>query len=104
MPGRHSLFWKLAVALVVLCLSVIWLSWNWGKQMERDSYFLSDAARQVLAGYADEAQQAWRQGGAAGVDAWLAQMRQREPVWMVVWMAGYSPWAASRCRWTTWRT
>ncbi|OWP51685.1 HAMP domain-containing sensor histidine kinase [Pseudomonas nitroreducens] len=83
MPGRHSLFWKLAVALVALCLSVIWLSWNWGKQMERDSYFLSDAARQVLAGYADEAQQAWRTGGAAGVDAWLAQMQQREPVWMV---------------------
>ncbi|MEP9316736.1 sensor histidine kinase [Pseudomonas sp. LABIM340] len=84
MPGRHSLFWKLAVALVVLCLSVIWLSWNWGKQMERDSYFLSEAARQVLAGYADEAQQAWRTGGTAGVDAWLAQMQQREPVWMVV--------------------
>ncbi|MDU4254902.1 sensor histidine kinase [Pseudomonas sp.] len=83
MPGRHSLFWKLAVALVALCLSVIWLSWNWGKQMERDSYFLSDSARQVLAGYADEAQQAWRTGGAAGVDAWLAQMQQREPVWMV---------------------
>ncbi|MFV3412199.1 HAMP domain-containing sensor histidine kinase [Pseudomonas nitroreducens] len=83
MPGRHSLFWKLAVALVALCLSVIWLSWNWGKQMERDSYYLSDAARQVLAGYADEAQQAWRTGGAAGVDAWLAQMQQREPVWMV---------------------
>ena len=84
MPGRHSLFWKLAFALVVLCLSVIWLSWNWGKQMERDSYFLSEAARQVLASYADEAQQAWRTGGAAGVDAWLTQMKQREPVWMVV--------------------
>lgn len=84
MPGRHSLFWKLAVALVALCLAVIWLSWNWGKQMERDSYYLSDAARQVLAGYADEAQQAWRKGGAAGVDAWLAQMKQREPVWMAV--------------------
>lgn len=84
MPGRHSLFWKLAVALVVLCLSVIWLSWNWGKQMERDSYYLSETARQVLSGYADEAQQAWRAGGAEGVDAWLAQMKQREPVWMVV--------------------
>ncbi|MFS2126464.1 histidine kinase sensor domain-containing protein [Pseudomonas sp. Pseusp97] len=84
MPGRHSLFWKLAVALVALCLAVIWLSWNWGKQMERDSYYLSEAARQVLAGYADEAQQAWRKDGAAGVDAWLAQMKQREPVWMVV--------------------
>jgi len=84
MPGRHSLFWKLAVALVALCLSVIWLSWNWGKQMERDSYYLSEAARQVLAGYADEAQQAWRKGGAEGVDAWLEQMKQREPGWMVV--------------------
>ncbi|QRY78889.1 sensor histidine kinase [Pseudomonas sp. PDNC002] len=84
MPGRHSLFWKLAVALVALCLSVIWLSWNWGKQMERDSYNLSDEARQVLGGYAREAQQAWRTDGAAGVDEWLKRMKQREPIWMVV--------------------
>lgn len=84
MPGRHSLFWKLAIALIVLCLSVIWLSWNWGKQMERDSYNLSDEARHVLGGYAREAQQAWRSGGAAGVDAWLAAMKHREPVWMTV--------------------
>lgn len=84
MPGRHSLFWKLAVALVVLCLSVIWLSWNWGKQMERDSYNLSADARQLLGGYAREAHDAWRAGGASGVDRWLEQMKQREPVWMAV--------------------
>lgn len=83
-PGRHSLFWRLAVALVAFCLLLIWLSWSWGKQVERQSYYLSAEAREVLAGYAREAEQAWRSGGAVGVDAWLAGMRQREEGWMTV--------------------
>jgi len=83
-PGRHSLFWKLAVALVAFCLVLIWLSWSWGKQVERQSYYLSAEAREVLGGYAREAEQAWRSGGAAGVDAWLGRMRQREASWMTV--------------------
>ncbi|MHB9801300.1 HAMP domain-containing sensor histidine kinase [Pseudomonas sp. MT3] len=83
-PGRHSLFWKLAVALVAFCLLLIWLSWSWGKQVERQGYYLSAEARQVLGGYAREAEQAWRSGGAPGVDAWLARMRQREAGWMTV--------------------
>ncbi|MCP8463597.1 sensor histidine kinase [Pseudomonas sp. ZM23] len=85
MPGRHSLFWKLAVSLVAFCVLLIWLSWYWGKQVERDSYYLSAEARAVLGGYAEEAEHAWLAGGAAGVDAWLASMRQREPQsWMTV--------------------
>ncbi|WP_371230130.1 histidine kinase sensor domain-containing protein [Pseudomonas sp. QE6] len=83
-PGRHSLFWRLAVALVAFCLLLIWLSWSWGKQVERQSYYLSAEAREVLGGYAHEAERAWRSGGAAGVDAWLAGMRQREEGWMTV--------------------
>ncbi|MEE9100601.1 histidine kinase sensor domain-containing protein [Pseudomonas nitroreducens] len=83
-PGRHSLFWRLAVALVAFCLLLIWLSWSWGKQVERQSYYLSAEAREVLGGYAREAEQAWRSGGAVGVDAWLAGMRQREEGWMTV--------------------
>ncbi|WP_430293103.1 HAMP domain-containing sensor histidine kinase [Pseudomonas sp. B1-22] len=83
-PGRHSLFWRLAVALVAFCLLLIWLSWSWGKQVERHSYYLSAEAREVLGGYAREAEQAWRSGGTAGIDAWLEGMRQREAGWMTV--------------------
>ena len=74
-PGRHSLFWRLAVALVAFCLLLIWLSWSWGKQVERHSYYLSAEAREVLGDYAREAERAWRSGGAAGIDAWLERFR-----------------------------
>lgn len=83
-PGRHSLFWRLAVALVAFCVVLIWLSWHWGKQVERDSYYLSAEAREVLGTYAREAEEAWRSGGASGVDAWLVRMRQSESGWMTV--------------------
>lgn len=82
-PGRHSLFWRLAVPVVLLCLLLIWLSWTWGRQVERSGYFLDDQARQVLGGYAGELERAWRSGGAAGVDAWLARTRALEDSWMV---------------------
>ncbi|MGE8188445.1 histidine kinase sensor domain-containing protein [Pseudomonas sp. NPDC086278] len=78
LPGRHSLFWKLACLLVAFCLLMIWLSWSWGRYMEERNQFLSDEARGTLAGYAVGAEQAWRQGQRAGVDAWLQNMRQRE--------------------------
>ncbi|MNZ59859.1 Sensor protein PfeS [compost metagenome] len=84
MPGRHSLFWKMAVALVALCLLVIWLSWTWGRQVERGNYFLSREAREVLGGYARDAEQAWQRGGDEGVDEWLGQMRAHEDGWMAV--------------------
>ncbi|MCY1492454.1 Sensor protein PfeS [compost metagenome] len=74
----------MAVALVTLCLLVIWLSWTWGRQVERDNYFLSTEARQVLGGYAREAEEAWRRGGEDGVDEWLATMRGREAGWIAV--------------------
>ncbi|MHC8319276.1 histidine kinase sensor domain-containing protein [Pseudomonas sp. GB2N2] len=81
MPGRHSLFWKLACLLVAFCLLMIWLSWSWGRYMEERNQFLSDEARGTLAGYAADAEQAWQQRQNAGVDGWLAQMRQREAGW-----------------------
>lgn len=34
LPGKHSLFWKLACLLVAFCLLMIWLSWSWGRYME----------------------------------------------------------------------
>ena len=84
LPGRHSLFWKLACLLVAFCLLMIWLSWSWGRYMEERNQFLSDEARGTLTGYAAEAEQAWQQGQSAGVDTWLQEMRQREAGWVGV--------------------
>lgn len=84
MPGRHSLFWKLAVVLVGFCVSIIWLSQSWSERVQLQSYRLSASAQATLQGYAREAESAWVQGGAAGVDRWLSEMRLREPGWMAV--------------------
>jgi two-component system sensor histidine kinase PfeS len=84
LPGRHSLFWKLACLLVAFCLLMIWLSWSWGRYMEERNQFLSDQARGTLTAYAGEAEQAWRQQGRAGVDDWLQAMGKREKSWVGV--------------------
>jgi len=83
-PGKHSLFWKLACLLVAFCLLMIWLSWSWGRYMEQRNQFLSDDARGTLTRYAAEAERAWQQGQHAGVDLWLQQMQQREASWVGV--------------------
>lgn len=84
MPNRHSLFWKLAILLVGFCLLMIGLSMSWGRHMETQNAFLSDEARATLTEYAAEAEQAWARGGAGGVDAWLAEMANKEQVWINV--------------------
>ncbi|MEJ5061534.1 MULTISPECIES: sensor histidine kinase [unclassified Pseudomonas] len=84
LPGRHSLFWKLACLLVAFCLLMIWLSWSWGRYMEERNQYLSDDARGTLTRYAAEAEQAWQMRQHAGVDSWLQQMRQREASWVGV--------------------
>ncbi|MBK5000614.1 sensor histidine kinase [Pseudomonas sp. S31] len=84
MLDRHSLFWKLAILLVGFCLLMIGLSYTWGRHMETQNAFLTEPARQVLRGYAAEAEQAWRSGGRAGLDRWVADMRQRERGWIGV--------------------
>ncbi|MGF6089414.1 histidine kinase sensor domain-containing protein [Pseudomonas sp. 18173] len=84
LPGRHSLFWKLACLLVAFCLLMIWLSWSWGRYMEERNQFLSDEARGTLTGYAAEAELAWQQRQSAGVDDWLQGMYQREKGWVGV--------------------
>jgi two-component system sensor histidine kinase PfeS len=78
LPGRHSLFWKLACLLVAFCLLMIWLSWSWGRYMEEQNLFLSDEARGTLAHYADEAERAWNEDRSAGVDRWLKSIHRRE--------------------------
>ena len=84
LPGRHSLFWKLACLLLAFCLLVIWLSWSWGRYMEEQNQYLSDEAQSTLKRYAAEAEQAWLQGQQAGIDAWLKSMRLQESGWMGV--------------------
>jgi two-component system sensor histidine kinase PfeS len=84
LPGRHSLFWKLAFLLVAFCLLMIWLSWSWGRYMEERNQFLSDDARGTLSRYSAEAEQAWTQGGRVGVDRFLQSMQQRESGWVGV--------------------
>ncbi|WP_296255420.1 MULTISPECIES: sensor histidine kinase [unclassified Pseudomonas] len=84
LPGRHSLFWKLAVLLVGFCLLMIWLSWYWGRYLETQNAFLSPEARRVLNRYAAEAGQAWNVGSEKGVDAWLFDVRQHESGWVGV--------------------
>ncbi|AZV28464.1 two-component sensor histidine kinase [Pseudomonas syringae] len=84
LPGRHSLFWKLACLLVAFCLLMIWLSWSWGRYMEQRNQFLSDDARRTLSRYAAEAERAWQQGERDGIDSWLQSMELREAGWVGV--------------------
>lgn len=91
MPGRHSLFWRLAL---VLCLSAVvivacsrWVTIWVANQV----VLLSDQAKAEMLGYAHEAEAAWRAGGEQGVAAWLAELDQRVPgEAMVVDTAGRS--------------
>ncbi|NWB38839.1 sensor histidine kinase [Pseudomonas sp. E6002] len=84
LPGKHSLFWKLACLLIAFCLLMIWLSWSWGRYMEEQNAFLSSEARATLSGYAAGAELAWNKGGNAGVDEWLHTLGQRERTWVGV--------------------
>ncbi|UXY51640.1 sensor histidine kinase [Pseudomonas tohonis] len=84
MPGRHSLFWKLAIILVGFCLVMIALTLSFGQLIGERTSYLSDAARTTLRGYAREAEQAWREGGRAGVDAFQADLERREGSWVLV--------------------
>ena len=84
LPGKHSLFWKLACLLIAFCLLMIWLSWSWGRYMEQQSAYLSEKSREILTGYAAGAELAWSTQGSAGVDAWLQRMAERESTWVGV--------------------
>lgn len=81
---RHPLLWKLAMLQVGFCLLLTWLIWTWGLSVERKSYFLSPADQDYLARYAQQAEQAWEQGGAAGAEAFRKHLEQAEDTWAVV--------------------
>jgi two-component system, OmpR family, sensor histidine kinase PfeS len=84
LPGKHSLFWRLACLLIAFCLLMIWLSWSWGRYMEQQNAYLADESREFLRGYAAGAELAWSTQGSAGVDAWLQLMAKRETTWIGV--------------------
>ncbi len=84
LPGRHSLFWKIAFLLVGFCLLMIWLSWHWGRYVETQNAFLSPEARRTLNNYAAEAEQAWSRDGQRGIDTWLQEVRGHETGWIGV--------------------
>ncbi|KAF1311472.1 two-component sensor histidine kinase [Pseudomonas sp. SG-MS2] len=81
---RHPLLWKLAALQVSFCLLMTWLIWTWGLSVERSTYFLSQADQDYLARYAQQAEQAWQQGGAAGAEAFRRKLQHAENTWAVL--------------------
>src|SRR5690606_42019034 len=82
MPDRHSLFWRLLLLIGSFCLAMVWVTQYFAAQIRQSSY-LSEEVRQVLRGYAREAEAALQQGIPA-LKAWLREMETREPGWMIV--------------------
>ncbi|MFI8483285.1 sensor histidine kinase [Pseudomonas sp. NPDC078700] len=85
MRSTYPLFWRLAAQLLGLCIVIAWGAWYWSGVIEQRTAYLSKAAQQQLHAYAHEAEQAWIQKGAEGVDQWVARMAEREPeIWVAV--------------------
>jgi two-component system sensor histidine kinase PfeS len=83
MPNRHSLFWRLVLLVAGFCLSMIWASGPVSRQIDRNNSYLSQEARDVLSGYANDAHTAM-QAGPEALSRWLTSMHQRETGWLVV--------------------
>lgn len=75
---RFSLLWRLALVLVATAVATmvfgVWLT----GELRNNAQRLDEDGKQVLHGYAREAEQAWLTGGEPAVAAWLAVMRHRE--------------------------
>lgn len=84
LPDRHSLFWKLAAVLALLCLLAVSLHVDLGRIITSKTAHLDAAARHELGEYAVQAEAAWREGGAPGVDRFLERLRSHEHVWAAV--------------------
>lgn len=84
LPGRHSLLWRLAGALALFCLLLVSLHADVGRLLLQTTSYLSESTRQILRDYAQEAEEAWREEGTSGVDAFLQRLHEREQVWAVV--------------------
>lgn len=84
LPGRHSLLWRLAGALALFCLLLVSLHVDVGRELIEATSYLPDSTRQTLKGYAREAETAWQEEGAPGVDTFLLRLQERERIWAVV--------------------
>lgn len=84
LPDRHSLFWTLLGGIALLSLLVISLHVDVSQRLEMATSKLSESTRQVMSGYAEEAERAWEMGGTQKVDAFLASLKAREDVWAAV--------------------
>ncbi|MBF8659439.1 sensor histidine kinase [Pseudomonas putida] len=84
LPDRHSLFWTLLGGIALLSLLVISLHVDVSQRLELATSKLSESTRQVLSGYAREAERAWEAGGTQDVDAFLASLKAGEGVWAAV--------------------
>ncbi|WP_458722767.1 histidine kinase sensor domain-containing protein [Pseudomonas brenneri] len=84
LPHRHSLLWKLIGLLAVLCLLVVSLQVDVSQRIQEATARLPAPTRQILTDYAQQAEAAWHERGAAGVDEFLNTLRAREQVWAVV--------------------
>ena len=67
MLHRHSLLWRLALLLVVSAVTTMVLGVWLTSFLRNQAQYLGDEGRQVLQGYASEAEQAWLRGGEQGV-------------------------------------
>ena len=84
LPGRHSLLWRLAGALALFCLLLVSLHVDVGHELIQATYYLPDSTRQTLKDYGREAEAAWRDDGAQGVDTFLQRLQAHQQVWAVV--------------------
>ena len=84
LPRRHSLLWRLAGALALFCLLLVSLHVDVGRELIEATFYLPESTRQTLKGYAREAETAWQEEGAPGVDTFLLRLQERERVWAVV--------------------
>lgn len=90
MPGRHSLFWRLALLVAAFCLTMIVVTDQLGRHIDLQTSYLSEEARATLIGYAREAEAAVA-GGPQALDRWLQDMRSREPGWLALVDARLQP-------------
>lgn len=81
---RHPLLWKLALLQVCFCLLLTWLIWTWGLSVERSTYFLAPADRVFLAGFAEQAEQAWHAEGADGVERLRRRLETEQDTWVAI--------------------
>jgi two-component system sensor histidine kinase PfeS len=84
MPGRHSLLWKLLIGLALFCLLVVALHVDLGRRVNESMSTLPASTREVLTGFARQAETIWLSSGSAGLDAYLDELREREQVWVNV--------------------